>query len=98
MSSSIARLLLSVLLLGVISACGDAAPGGGEAAVSGSPEEVTFAPNLNVDLANMEQTPSGLRYEDIREGEGAVATPGNLATVHSTGWWTFSDLRDAMSD
>jgi FKBP-type peptidyl-prolyl cis-trans isomerase len=86
MSSSIARLLLSVLLLGVISACGDAAPGGGEAAVSGSPEEVTFAPNLNVDLANMEQTPSGLRYEDIREGEGAVATPGNLATVHYTGW------------
>ena len=31
-------------------------------------------------------TPSGLQYEDVREGTGAEATAGRQATVHYTGW------------
>ena len=31
-------------------------------------------------------TASGLQYEDVKEGAGAVATAGANATVHYTGW------------
>ena len=36
--------------------------------------------------AEMKTTPSGLRYEDHRIGDGAEAVAGKLVTVHYTGW------------
>lgn len=36
--------------------------------------------------AEMKTTPSGLRYEDLKVGDGAEALPGRLVTVHYTGW------------
>ncbi|HUP20088.1 MAG TPA: FKBP-type peptidyl-prolyl cis-trans isomerase [Gemmatimonadota bacterium] len=45
-----------------------------------------FAPELEIDLASMEETESGLRYAIVREGTGAVAAPGDEAVVHYTGW------------
>ncbi len=33
-------------------------------------------------------TDSGLKYEDLVEGEGAVAEPGQRVSVHYTGWLT----------
>jgi FKBP-type peptidyl-prolyl cis-trans isomerase FkpA len=77
-------LTASALLAG----CGDAAPAGDAAdpLVAGRPEQVTYAPNLNVNLANMETTPSGLHYEDLAVGEGEMAVPVNLVSVHYTGW------------
>lgn len=46
----------------------------------------TFAPALGIDLAKMTQTPSGLYYEDVTVGTGAVARAGEQVTVHYTGW------------
>jgi FKBP-type peptidyl-prolyl cis-trans isomerase FkpA len=33
-------------------------------------------------------TDSGLKYDDITEGDGNVATAGQMVTVHYTGWLT----------
>ena len=33
-------------------------------------------------------TDSGLKYEDLEEGEGAAAEPGQRVSVHYTGWLT----------
>lgn len=45
-----------------------------------------FAPSLNVDLAAMERTPSGLYIQTLREGRGSRATPGRQVEVHYQGW------------
>lgn len=47
---------------------------------------VTFAPDLNIDLAQMEEPVAGLYRRDLVIGEGAFATPGDLVEVHYTGW------------
>jgi FKBP-type peptidyl-prolyl cis-trans isomerase len=46
----------------------------------------TFAPQLNVDLDAMQRTPSGLYVQDVREGSGQPAQPGDRVAVHYTGW------------
>jgi FKBP-type peptidyl-prolyl cis-trans isomerase FkpA len=48
--------------------------------------ERDFAPALNVDLARMTRTESGLYYEDVAIGEGAVAEVGRHVEVHYRGW------------
>jgi FKBP-type peptidyl-prolyl cis-trans isomerase FkpA len=35
---------------------------------------------------SMMTTPSGLQYEDLIEGDGAVAQAGQYVSVHYTGW------------
>ena len=47
-----------------------------------------FARELKVDTTAMTATPSGLRYEDVKVGDGGVAGPGNSVLVHYTGWLT----------
>lgn len=66
-----------VLLLG----CGDDSPGS-----SGDPTKVSYAQELNVDLAAMERFESGLYVQDLEVGAGTEATNGRSATVHYTGW------------
>lgn len=46
----------------------------------------TFAPALGINLAAMTMTASGLYYQDVTAGSGAVAQPGKQLTVHYTGW------------
>src|SRR5690606_8972234 len=46
----------------------------------------TFAPELNIDLSQMEEPAAGLFRKDLVIGEGAFATPGDLVDVHYTGW------------
>ncbi len=43
-------------------------------------------------------TSSGLLYEDIREGEGAVAAAGQRVSVHYTGWLTNGTKFDSSKD
>ena len=43
-------------------------------------------------------TSSGLVYEDIREGEGAVAAAGQRVSVHYTGWLTNGTKFDSSKD
>ena len=73
------------VMVGTLMACGggDAVPAG---EVSGEPAELTYAPELDVDLAGMSRAPSGLYTHDLREGDGATASSGSEVTVHYTGW------------
>ena len=43
-------------------------------------------------------TASGLKYEDIKQGDGAVATAGKTVSVHYTGWLTDGKKFDSSKD
>lgn len=43
-------------------------------------------------------TGSGLKYEDLTEGDGEVATSGQRVTVHYTGWLTDGSKFDSSVD
>ncbi len=43
-------------------------------------------------------TDSGLKIDDLVEGEGAVAEPGQQVTVHYTGWLTDGRKFDSSVD
>ena len=43
-------------------------------------------------------TASGLVYEDIKAGDGSVATAGQTVTVHYTGWLTNGEKFDSSVD
>lgn len=73
--------LAALLLAG----CGDADPEG-EVTVSGGPSDVTFAPELEVDLGAMEQSANGLYVRDLETGSGETAASGDSVAVHYTGW------------
>jgi FKBP-type peptidyl-prolyl cis-trans isomerase FkpA len=69
--------LLSACLLLAASACGPD---------TGDPANVTFSPELGVDLAAMRRGDSGLYTQDLVEGTGAEAWSGRYIEVHYTGW------------
>jgi hypothetical protein len=50
------------------------------------PEDVTYAPELDIDLSQMTQTASGLYYEILTEGAGDPAAPGDTVAVNHQGW------------
>lgn len=77
-----AALLMAMMLSGCADAEPETEPGEGQTMDS----EVTFAPELGVDLDQMQQTPSGLRYQILEEGTGQTATAGSEVAVHYTGW------------
>jgi len=76
------RLILAGAL--ALGACRSSA--GGQVQVAGSPESLTYAPALGVNLAAMTRQPSGLYLKEVAAGAGAVAMPGSTVDVHYTGW------------
>ena len=60
--------------------------GDGSAQVSGPPETLTYAKELDVHLDHMTKKPSGLYVLDVKEGTGPEVTAGQVAQVHYTGW------------
>lgn len=59
---------------------------------------VQFAPSLDVDLSQMTETPTGLYIEDIQEGSGEEAQPGQEVAVHYTGWLPSGQEFDSSRD
>ncbi len=78
---------MSVVLAALVVACGGTD-------ITGPPEEVEFAPALNVDLAQMTRTASGLYIQDLVVGTGAEAVSGSTVSVHYSGWLPDGTLFD----
>jgi peptidylprolyl isomerase len=72
--------------------------GGDSTSFSGDPTQVTYAPELNVDLNAMERRPSGLYVQDLQVGTGTEATRGRSVTVHYTGWLPNGSKFDSSRD
>lgn len=95
---------IGVLALSLAVACADDTPEDAEEEIYDSeapPAEVvppdtgvaaTYAPELEVDLAQFQRTPSGLYVQEVAAGEGPDAAAGSTAVVHYTGW--FPDGRE----
>jgi FKBP-type peptidyl-prolyl cis-trans isomerase FkpA len=88
------KLLLIALLL-VAAGCGDRGTAAGNI---GEPTEVSYARRLNVDLAAMTRTPSGLYYRDLEVGTGQTAEPWDVVAVHYTGWLPDGSQFDSSRD
>jgi len=67
---------------------------GGSDSIAG-PTELTFAPELGIDLSQMTQTASGLYLLDVIVGDGAEAILGSIVTVQFSGWLTNGVLFDS---
>jgi len=83
-----------VWLVTLLLACGGSGNGGSEtpdaaAAVEqapAGPEAVTFAPELEVDLAAMTRLPGGVYVRDVRGGSGAAVDSTSMVTVEYRAW------------
>ena len=58
------------------------------------PATVTYAPSLNIKIADMTKTSTGLYYQDVVVGTGTVAAAGDSIGVHYSGWFTNGSLFD----
>jgi FKBP-type peptidyl-prolyl cis-trans isomerase len=87
--------LLSIALLLVAAGCGDRGAAAGNV---GEPTEVSYARQLDVELAGMTGTPSGLYHRDLQVGTGQTAQPGDVVAVHYTGWLPDGSQFDSSRD
>jgi FKBP-type peptidyl-prolyl cis-trans isomerase FkpA len=86
--------LLRTIVLGLLLVAGGCserpaeAPPSAVAAPDGTVDvrQVSFAPELGVDLDAMTRTDEGIHIQDIREGRGAQAEPGRLVSIEYSGW------------
>jgi FKBP-type peptidyl-prolyl cis-trans isomerase FkpA len=86
-----ARAAIVLLLAGCAGA--PAAPPG-----PSQPEEITFAPELGVDLSAMERTSTGLYIQDLKEGEGFAARRESLVTLRYVGYLPDGKVFDTTGD
>jgi FKBP-type peptidyl-prolyl cis-trans isomerase FkpA len=89
------RLVLTLALLSSAllssAACADRTGEDPPATEAAAPEpagvaEPTFAPELEVSLPDMQQTPEGVHYRNVREGSGRAADAGATVTAEYRGW------------
>lgn len=86
----------AIVAASLLVACAEAPPP--TPAVSGQPNELTYAPALNVKLDSTELRPSGLYVHDLVVGTGPVADSMSTAEVHYTGWLADGTKFDSSRD
>ena len=73
-----------------------------DTAADAMPTEVSmdteFADELGIDLQRMTRLPSGVYYEDLKEGSGLGARDGHVLSVYYTGRLTTGEQFDANTD
>ena len=59
------------------------------------PASTAYDPKLGIDVGRMTRTASGLYFQDIVTGTGAVADSGKTVRVYYTGWLTSGEQFDS---
>lgn len=77
------------------SACGDVA---GPDERWADPERIAYAPQLGVDLTQMQLSPTGLYWQDVVVGTGAAAGVSDRVYVYYSGWLPDGTLFDSNVD
>ncbi len=77
--------------------CAAVACGGEDPVSVQSPETITFASALNVDLSAMTRSATGLYTRDLVVGEGALAQSGKLVGVRYRGYLSNGSLFDSRT-
>lgn len=90
-----ARALATLVVHAMLSGCAGAPP---PPAGPVEPEEITFAPELRVDLTRMERTAGGLYIEDLSEGDGFTAQRTSLVTLRYVGYLPDGKVFDTTGD
>jgi FKBP-type peptidyl-prolyl cis-trans isomerase len=89
------RLLLASLTLSAgLAACAASTLTGTDV----DPQDLTYAPSLNVDFSKMTRTASGLYIRDLTVGTGAEARAGSTVRVTYSGWLHDGTLFDSRTD
>ena len=57
--------------------------------------ELSYAPELKVDLEGMTLTPAGVYFQDISVGVGREVREGDQVTIHYMGWFVDGELFDS---
>ena len=86
--------LISMMVLAACAGGGNSSP---DAPAPYDPERVAFAPELGVELAAMERTPTGLYLQDLREGDGFTASRTSLVSLHYVGYLPDGSIFDTSS-
>ena len=75
-----------LVVMTMVAACSG---GGGEAGVATpprDPEQLFFAPELEIDLSEFERTSSGLYIQDVTVGEGPLTRRTSRVWIEYVGW------------
>lgn len=87
-----------LFLLFAAAGCSSAGASAGAPAPAAVPlESITFAPALQVDLAGMERTGTGVYYRDLVEGQGPPVRSGQSVQVHFAGFLPDGTQFDAVA-
>ena len=62
------------------------------------PRDLDYADALEIDIASMTRTNTGLYYQDVTVGTGATAAQGNEVDVLYSGWLPNGTLFDTTDD
>jgi peptidylprolyl isomerase len=69
-----------------------------DSATEPDPREVEYDESLGIDISRMTETSTGLFYEDVTVGSGAVAAAGDEVDVLYSGWLPNGTLFDTTDD
>ena len=76
--SLVSKISAAIVVTVTLAACGE------DNLLGPNPEDVQFAPSLDIDLSTMTQEPSGLYFADSTVGTGLAAASGDAVTANFT--------------
>ena len=94
---TVPRVTLPVALVGALALSGCAHSKGTPSSSAPVPQAATAAGAVSTE-PKVHKLPSGLIYEDLVIGDGKMADPGLMVTVHYTGWLTNGTKFDSSLD